>query len=1278
MRFFLKCLLFLAFFYICLPAYSQTVNLPEVQLNWEPGYKKFALSDSKSIQTLWFEQAIFNFDAHYLPIYSTVVPLAFDGELSTFLTNTVYEPINVDVSNIKGINEFVDKDIILDSKVAFEKKQARAVLSFVPIRKNAISGAYERLISFTINLKLVPLGNNNKGGNRIYTTNSVLNQGDFYQFKVNKDGIYKIDYNFLKLLGINENVLMNNVRIYGNNTGLLPEIAGITTYDDLVENAIEAVDKNANNIFDEGDYIVFYAQSPNTWKFNSTTQKYEHQIHFYSDYAYYFLNFNIGAGKRISTYNLPAYTPSKVVTYFDDLQFYELEEKNLNHSGRRRYGEELSTINSQTFSFNIPNLITSEPVYLASAAAARSTTTPSSFLLSINGQTVQQHPNIDIVSVDFTAPFGINSFKESSIFLNSPKVDITLTFNNADPSAKGWLDYIRLVAKRQLTFDGGQMLFKNGSTVANSSISQFIFSNIANNTQIWETTYPDSIRQIPISNNSFTIATPILRNFIAFDGSAFLTPEAVGKIEKQNLHANTYYDFIIVAHPTFLPYAEQLAQIHSDIKTLIVTPQQIYNEFSSGTPDISAIRNFVKMFYDRAGNDPNLMPKNLLLFGDASFEYKESDIEKSQNYVPTFEDWGSLSTSNTYCTDDFFGFLDDSEGGNLSGSSNLLDIGIGRIPVNNTFDAQGFIDKLKAYLSTQSLGEWRTLYTLVGDDEDGNTHLEHAEQHANFIHNNYPEYNIDKIYLDAFEQQSTSGGQRYPSVTEAINNDIFKGTLVMNYVGHGGESGWSHERILTINDILKWKNKNKLPLFITATCSFSRYDEPENVSAGEHLITFNEGGAIAIVTTVRLVYASLNLTLNEAFIKRLFKPINGKMPTLGEIMRLTKNDAASTGDNNRKFILLGDPALTLAYPANKIVTTTINQNTLNQSITDTLKALQQVTISGEIRDANDKLLENFNGEIYPTVFDKMNNILTRKNDKNSDSVTFQLRKSILFKGKASVNNGKFSFSFVMPNDINYNYGVGRISYYASNTQQNIDAIGYNEQFLVGGISNTANKDSIAPKVSVFINNDKFVTGGLTDNNPILFIKLSDDSGINTTGSGVGHNITALIDGNENNIINLNQYYQAEQDNYKAGTIKYPLSNLKDGRHSIEIKAWDVFDNSGKGYTEFVVANNANIALAHVLNYPNPFTDKTWFWLEHNQTGVPLQITIQIMTITGKTIKTLQQTTTSEGNRIDNIEWNGLDEFGNKIGKGTYIYKVSITNLNNKQSTQKLEKLVLLK
>ena len=1098
-------------------------------------------------------------------------------------------------------------------------------------------------------------------------TSSVLASGNWYKVSVQKDGVYKITHTNLSDLGINtSNLSCDKIRIFGNGGGMLPKLNSDFRHDGLQENTISVVDNNNNGIFESGDYILFYGQSPDRWNYNETDGRYHHQKNIFSRKTYYFITTDLGSGgKRISIQNTQNFDVS--VTEFDDYVFHEQDLENFIKSGAQWYGEKFDLTNSYNFSFSFPNLVQNSSVYIKTAVAARSFSA-SSFSVKANSTNIQ---SISVAQVDpyYTADYAKLSSNFTTFNSSSSNINLAVSYNPSQNTSVGWLNYIELNARRQLKMNGNQMLFRDNQSVADSTNAKYIISNATSNILVWDVSNSINVKErgSSFSSNqmSFIASADSLKEYIAFNGNSYYSPELIGKINNQNLHGiEVDVEFVIVAHPNFLSAANDLAQYHEQkdgIKTIVVTPEEIYNEFSSGAQDITAIRDILRMFYKK----PNNKLKYLLLFGDASYD-PLNRISANTNFVPSFQSNNSVSPTQSYVTDDYFGLLDDTEG---NFANDLVDIGIGRFPVQTLTQANDMVDKVKNYNGKMAYGDWRNKVTFVADDgdaDDGNTHMWQADSLANIIDDNYKNINIKKIYLDAFTQESTPGGPRSPDAQKAITESVEKGTLLINYSGHGGELGWTKERILEVGQINKWENKNNLPLFVTATCEFSRFDDPARTSGGEYAFLNKNGGAIALLSTTRLVYASPNYQLNKQFVKVLFEKENGELPRLGDLFRQTKV-ASGTALNNRNFTLLGDPALCLSYPDLNVSTT---------AISDTISALGEVTISGQIENENGTLSANFNGFVFPTVYDKQE-ILKTLGQESSTPMPYRSQNNILYKGKASVTNGNFSFSFVVPKDIAYNFGSGRISYYAISNDSLIDANGYDESFTIGGTSTNITADFDGPEIELFINNEQFISGGMTNEDPFLFALLNDFSGINTVGNGIGHDIVAVLDDETNQSISLNDYYSADTDSYISGSVSYPFYDLEKGHHALRLKVWDVFNNSSEKTIDFYVTDSEDFTLSDLFNYPNPFKDNTKFYFQHNRAGELLDIELQIFDLSGRIVATIKDKIYDDGYRIGPINWNGTTNSGEKLGAGIYVYRFHVKSEDGTLQS-KAEKLIILR
>ncbi|MBN2520788.1 MAG: type IX secretion system sortase PorU, partial [Bacteroidales bacterium] len=847
---------------------------------------------------------------------------------------------------------------------------------------------------------------------------------------------------------------------------------------------------------------------------------------------------------------------------------------------------------------------------------------------------------------------------------NQNDINIFINYNKPLPSSFGFLDYLILNVRSRLVFKGPQMKFRDIISVGENNVGDFIIETSGEDIHIWEITEIYNIKSINSqksgNNYSFQLETNTLREFIVFDNTEFYEPEILGKVENQNLHKPEELDMVIATHPNFLEQANQLADFHinnDELKTKVVTTEQVYNEFSSGNPDVAALRNYIKMIYDRE-SDPNKKIRYLLLFGDGSFDNKSMDKSNS-NFILTYQSENSILYHKSFVSDDFFGLLDDNEGE----ADGYLDIGVGRFPVRSEQEARNMVNKVFKYSRNDNLGNWQNIICFVGDDEDGNTHMIDANNLATYIESNYKNYNIEKIYLDAFEQVTLSIGQSYPDVNQAINDKINKGVFIFNYSGHGGELGLAHERILDVNDIDSWDNIEKLPIFITATCEFSRFDDKNRTSAGEKVLLNANGGGIALLTTTRVVFSNSNYKLNESFYSYVFEKdsITKDYYRLGDIVSLAKRKLINDS-NKRNFTLLGDPAIKLKYPTYHIVTDSINNKPVS-IFSDTLKALSKVIIHGHVENESQQKIDGFQGVIYPTIFDKPKVIKTLGNDGGSP-FTFYTQENIVYKGKATIkNDGEFKFEFIIPKDILYEYGNGKISYYGHYNE--LIANGYFDDLLIGGTSDQIINDTIGPDIILYFNNENFVYGGFTNEDPVLLAILVDSSGINTVGNAIGHDITAILDSNTQKIYVLNDFYESEIDQYQKGKIEYKLLNLEKGKHHLKLKAWDILNNSSQETIEFIVSESAELAINRIFNYPNPFTDNTAFYFEHNQPFNEIDVIIQIFTVSGKLVKTIETTVNPSGFLIGPINWDGYDDFGDKIGRGVYIYRVKLRSFNNK-------------
>lgn len=1119
------------------------------------------------------------------------------------------------------------------------------------------------------------------GAQRQYRSASVLATGTWAKVAVEKEGVYKIDASFLASLGFSGTIPSAQLRVFGRKGGMLPESNSAPYVDDLQELAIEVVD-GGDGVLSGSDYALFYSAGPHPWIKDSVNRSFRHLKNLYSEKAFYFLSIG-GVGKRIEEQKM-FQAPFVTVISYDERFYHELDSVNFLNSGKEWFGEEFSNAPGRSLqhNFNLPfsDVDVSRPVTITTNLVARSVGASSQFRVAANGQAVQQltMPAVNGLPYNLFA----QQVESSAVFTaGQPNLSVSFAFTPGSFNAQGWLNWFQIFCRRPLALQpNGQTHFRDWSTVGNTAVSFSVATSSAN-TEVWEVT--DGLTPVRMrgmfSNGQFTFTNGAenLKEYVAF-AQNLLTPQAVGKVAPQNLHGTTETDYFIITHPSFVAQAERLALFHQQkngLRTLVVTTEQVFNEFGGGQGDPTAIRDFVKMYYDKYRATWGERGKYLLLFGKASFDYK-ARVQNNTNYVPAYQSATSLDPLGTYTSDDYFGFLDDAEDINSVLIMNGVDVGIGRLPVRTAEEAAAFVDKVEAYYAPPSYGPWRNNLTFVADDEDNNLHLQDAETVASAAKTTAPQFNQHKVYLDAFRQEGGSAGGRYPQANAVNNNLVYNGTLIWNYSGHGGPQRLAEEVVLDAQIVAAWNNATKLPLLITASCDFAPYDNPFLFSLGENVLVRPKTGAIALTTTTRIVFANSNREMNENYLRFALQKVGGKYRTLGEAIRDAKNFTYQTSAdvvNNRKFALLGDPAMTLAFPQLQVQVTTINGQPLT-STTDTLGATEMVILAGVVKDNTGAVQTDFNGTVYLSLFDKPQTITTLGNDGGSQPTPFVTQTAALFKGKATATNGVFNFQFKLPKDMNYQYGFGKISLYAEDGKR--DGNGAYDSVTIGGLGSAISNDSEGPTIAAFLDNERFVNGSIIHPAPVLIVKLADSSGINTTGNSIDHDIVATLDGDTKTYYVLNNFYESELDNYQKGSIRFQLSQLAPGPHTLTIKAWDAMNNSSEYLLQFTVVDPSEMVIDHVLNYPNPFTTQTSFWFEHNQPQTDLKVRVEIYTVSGRLINTLSRTINTPGNRSNDVVWDGRDAYGAKVGRGVYIYRLQVTNSSGKRA-EKWERLALL-
>ena len=1213
-----------------------------------------------------------------LPIYDDAVKVAME------LKDVKTSPLTAEELEIA--KEFsYHSDFELNAIPLRSRDEALLSIRIVPFRQNG--NGYEKLVSANLMLTLTPDVSKEQSSPN-YASTSAMAWGNWYKIGLPESGIYKLTYDDLVDLGINvANVAPRQIRMYHNGGGVLPEMNSESRYDDLVEIPIYVAGESDGS-FDRNDYILFYGRGPVTWSFNSERGVYEHNQNPFEDYSYAFVVTGQGNGKRIAEAAPITASVNETISQFIDYQVHEVDKFNLNKTGRTYYGDKLEGNAMLNLTFDFPNAVTSRAAQIHSELAGRNFK-PASFTLLVDGVTKDTYtvPTVSSSAQELTYAKMVGGWVTAYPTGNS--MALTLRHNSTSTTTSdGYVDYISVNAWRELKFIGPQMRFRNPEASIINKVYEYRLSNANQQVQVWNVTNPVEPKIVngQLNGNVFSIKVMgnQLNEFYAFNGSSYSTAKMIGQVGNQNLHGLRDVDFLIVTYPDFMEAAERLMALHNridpELNISVTTPEQIYNEFSCGAKDISAIRDFCRMLYLDSSAGHRI--KYLLLLGDCSYDYKNrSGIV---DFVPSYETVASLAMDETFVTDDFFGCMDENEG---SIYHSLADIGIGRFTVSTLEQANQMVDKVERYVTkdASAMGAWRNVVTFFTDDESG--FVKNAEKMAKMLPSVGGEgIVVDKIYLDAYQQISSPGGEICPEVNAAVNSRMEKGTLVLNYTGHGGEVQLAEEKILQRKDVDSWRNAPMYPLMITGTCEYSRFDDHERTSLGEYAFLNQYGGMVAMFTTSRVTYGGDNLNFNIGVYNNLFRIVGGEHYRLGDVYRMAKTLGSK---EEKRYVFFGDPALRLAYPTWSVETTAINGQPhvmvydsiqINDSTwevhpvyRDTLRALQPVEIQGVVKDLSGNVAANFNGMVQVTVYDKEAELSTLGTA--ADPVEFKLRNSVIFNGKTNVKDGRFTINFIVPRDIAYRFGQGLINYYA--TDYEVDANGNDDNFIIGGFYDDAFVDNEPPTIQLFIDDTLFVSGGLTGENPKLLAFVEDESGINTTGAGIGHDITATLNGPSRNSYCLNDYFVSEINNPGKGQIAYKMQDLPDGDYTLTLKVWDIYNNSNTATINFTVVHSDGMMAENPANWPNPVTDETYFTFDHNQVGNNLKVDIYIYDIMGRWVTTLSETVTGTSTRIAPIRWNGRGAHGETLRNGIYVYRIVATN-DKGEYTLMVSKLVLSK
>lgn len=1255
----------------------------------------------KHIALNWDGVKQFNTEtAHYtVPFFNTPGYVFEDGRVFYsyhWLDTGSALASSLQVSNIQyGVitaEELLDIDqgsIPEDIDVALKGTKARdeyhTFVTFNPIVK--LDGVFRKVLSLDVSYVYTSGKLFDVPGN----ANSVLASGKWFKFYVEESGVYRLNRDFLSSLGINMGeVDPRTIKIYGFGGEMLPLLNSENAYFDPPQIPIQVLGEEDGD-FGSNDFILFYATGPDRWNEESRTF-----INAYTDITYYYITYGGANGLRIQNAVQPSGVPSQVITTYDDVQHHEVDRYNMGKLGRRWYGELFNIDSEQTFEFELENLVTTEPVRVTVSVAASAIIT-TNMDVAVNGSQVM---NLPIGAIGQTT-VGAGSQGSALVNLSGEDLAVQLSYNNGgNPTSLGYLDYIAVESTRRIAGRGDQFEFTYNDASFLNGIGQYSVGDAGNIVAVWDVTDMYNVSRYgnddDLDTFTFNVELGEQRNYVVLDRLHYKTPSvnsASRTVGNQNLKATVYQnqagesgyvDYLIITSKQLIGQAERLANIHRNLEGMqvkVVTLDEIYTEFSTGNRDIAAIRNFIRYVYENAPSDDQKL-KYVCMFGDGSYDYKGLETSIT-NLIPLYHSYPSFSLANSIASDDFYVMLDEDEGQMIS--SDLMDVAVGRMLVNNEQQAFDVVNKVEDYLSTASYGQWRNRLLLLSDDVDADWEgiIENSlDALGDVIYANKPFVNVEKIHTDAYLQQVSSGGERYPDAKEEFLNKMKLGALVVSYFGHGGVGGLASERMFQSLEARDIENEHRYHLFITVTCDFSRFDNPDVVTGGEYSFLNPKGGAISLISTTREIYVSNGIDYNPVIAKYLYAYGSNEYPTMGEALRRAKVDPEyTTGAQKRVVFYLGDPALKLAMPQPKINLTHVNDVPVTQ-VTDTLKALSKVKLRGNVTNEEGVLLANYNGVVYATVYDKNIERTTLANDGTTDTsgtiikMDFAILGEVLFRGQVTVTNGVFEFEFVVPRDALIPVDEGRISFYAYREDFSEDQTGYNTDILVGELNEAAPADNNGPEITLYMNDENFIYGGMTNQSPVLLAYLEDENGINTS-SGIGHDIVAILDGDETNPYVLNDYYITELDVYTNGIVTFPFSDLEPGLHTLTFKAWDTYNNSTIAEIQFLVIDDSELKLEKVLNYPNPFVSYTEFWFQHNKPFEPLEVLVQVFTVSGKLVWSHNQTVTTDGYLSRDITWDGKDDFGGKIGKGVYVYKITVKSTLSNKKAEKYEKLVIL-
>ncbi|MCX7797321.1 MAG: type IX secretion system sortase PorU [Melioribacter sp.] len=1102
--------------------------------------------------------------------------------------------------------------------------------------------------------------------NKLYKVISpVLTSGTWYRFEIPEEGIYRIDRSFLQNLGIDvDKIDPRTIQIFSICGYSLPEDYTLQSNIGLKEIAIYVEGENDGK-FDQSDYILLYGRNTEAWGYNTILRKITRIKHPYSKKSFYWLTYGKTNGKRMvlkPSLNITnPYKQQFTLSYYS----YDKDSIKAGPSGREYYGDEFGGArSSRTYVTTLKGIVPESRINYNFRLINASTAT-------VNYSISESNKLIYNGNISRIYDYYYGRADEVSIYyvgnLTDERSNLKITLNTTSAGVKVYLDYFEIEYRRKLEAANDYLLFFSKDT---SSVIEYKITNFSNsNIKVFDITDSWDVKLIDkpsISGGEVIFQSNELRGrvskYIAVNPNAYKTPVNAVAINLSDITSNiSGSELIVISNKYFKNQVERYISYRANqspykLSTSVFYVDDIMNEFSGGLLDPTAIRNFLKYAYDSW----TVKPIYVLLFGDGDYDYLNTVKETiDKNFVPTYQTSESLDEINSYVTDDYYS--------RVSGIDKKADLAIGRLPVQSIDDAESVVNKIIEYENNLEKGAWRYTITLVADDgpqavgrDDGSLHTSQSENLAQKTIPNY--FYLNKIYLAAYPTIYTGLGRRKPDVNKAIINSINNGTLLLNWIGHGNPNTWAHEYVFEkASTIPQLKNKNYF--FLTAaTCDFGKFDDPNEQSSTEIMVNMPNSGAIGAFTSARVVYADANAEINETFYNYLFTRIDeNKLPNrVGMAFFLTKQ--LRTSVNDEKFHLFCDPTLRLNEPILSTSIDSINGQPIKSSIQ--ISALSQVKISGNVKDSG------YNGEAIISVYDSDKQVEFK--DMN---YTVTMPGGLIYRGRTTVNNGKFQTEFVVPKDISYENKNGKIIAYVYNDLN--DGIGYTTDIIVGGTNQNAINDGKGPEIKIFFDKEDSENSYLVNPDFTLIVKLYDQTGINTTGTGIGHKLEGILNDDENNAIDFTNYFVGDLNSAgKSGVIRYKFTSMQPGDYKIKIKAWDVFNNFSSEETYFtVVSPEEGLTLRDIYNFPNPFSSNTTFTFQHNISSA-IDVKIKIFTIAGRLVRVLEEMNITD--KFVKLDWDGRDEDGNLLANGTYLYKLIVKSVDGKYNNTALGKLSIIR